>query len=229
MKLFAIADLHLNGNSNKPMNVFGGKWENHTERLFDSWQGVVSGNDCVLIPGDISWAMRFSDVLDDLRFISGLNGKKILIRGNHDYWWASPTRIRSVLPSNVSIIQNDSVKMNGFAVAGSRGWLLPDAPNFDPAVDAKIYARELIRLELSLKSAGDIPIVLMMHFPPIGENGEATGVTDLIDKYPVTDVVYGHLHARSCKQAFEGEFNGKNYYLCSADYLNFKPRLICEF
>lgn len=229
MKLFAIADLHLNGNSNKPMDVFGEKWANHTERLFDLWQSVVSENDCVLIPGDISWAMRFDDVLDDLRFISGLNGKKILIRGNHDYWWVSPARIRSVLPSNISIIQNDSVKINGFAVAGSRGWLLPETPNFDPAVDAKIYARELIRLELSLKSAGNIPIILMTHFPPIGENGEATGVTDLIDKYPVADVVYGHLHAHSCKQAFEGKFNGKNYYLCSADYLNFKPRLIREF
>ena len=211
------------------MNVFGEKWENHAERLCDAWQSIVSENDCVLIPGDISWAMHFEDVLDDLNFISGLNGRKILIRGNHDYWWASPSRIRSVLPANISIIQNDSIRMNGFAVAGSRGWMLPGTPNFDAAVDTKIYSRELIRLELSLKSAADMPTVLMTHFPPIGENGEANGVTGLIDKYPVTDVIYGHLHAHSCRQAFEGEFNGKNYYLCSADYLDFKPRLIREY
>lgn len=229
MKLFAIADLHLNGNSNKPMDVFGEKWENHAEHLSDAWQNIVSREDLVLIPGDISWAMRFDDVLDDLQFISKLNGRKILIRGNHDYWWASPSRIRSVLPPDIKIIQNDSVKMNSFAVAGSRGWQLPGTPNFDASVDTKIYARELIRLELSLKSAGEMPVVLMTHFPPIGENGEATGVTDLIDRYNVTDVLYGHLHAGSCRQAFEGEFNGKNYYLCSADYLNFKPRLIREF
>ena len=229
MKLFAIADLHLNGNSNKPMDVFGERWENHTERLFDSWQSIVSETDCVLIPGDISWAMRLDEVLDDMRYISKLNGRKILIRGNHDYWWSSPSRIRAVLPQGISIIQNDSVKMNSFTVAGSRGWLLPGTPNFDPAVDAKIFSRELLRLELSLKSAGDMPVVLMMHFPPVSENGEPTAVTELIDKYPVTDIAYGHLHAHSCRQAFEGSLNGKNYYLCSADYLNFKPRLIREF
>ena len=119
MKLFAIGDLHLNGKADKPMDVFGSNWDRHREKIFDAWQSLVSPSDCVLVPGDICWAMYLEDAVDDLNSIAELNGTKILIRGNHDYWWASPTRIRAVLPAGMYIVQNDSVDM-GFP--GSRAW-----------------------------------------------------------------------------------------------------------
>ena len=152
MKLFAIGDLHLNGKADKPMDVFGSNWDRHREKIFDAWQSLVSPSDCVLVPGDICWAMYLEDAVDDLNSIAELNGTKILIRGNHDYWWASPTRIRAVLPAGMYIVQNDSVDMCAFSVCGSRGWMLPSAANFGKA-DEKIFNRELIRLEMSLKAA----------------------------------------------------------------------------
>lgn len=153
MKLFAIGDLHLNGKADKPMDVFGSNWDRHREKIFDAWQSLVSPSDCVLVPGDICWAMYLEDAVDDLNSIAELNGTKILIRGNHDYWWASPTRIRAVLPAGMYIVQNDSVDMGAFSVCGSRGWMLPSAANFGKA-DEKIFNRELIRLEMSLKALG---------------------------------------------------------------------------
>ncbi|MCH5279751.1 MAG: metallophosphoesterase [Christensenellaceae bacterium] len=227
MKIFAIADLHLDGHTNKPMDVFGNNWERHRERIFDAWQSVVGVDDCVLIPGDICWAMHIEDAMDDIDSIAALNGTKILLRGNHDYWWTSPTRMRSMFPDSIKIIQNDAVDLGGFSVAGTRGWLMPGMPNYGQN-DEKIYKRELIRLELSLKSAKSAPIIVVMHFPPILEDGEPTGFTNIIDNYQVLKVLYGHLHAQSCRNAFNGELNGKGYELCSADYLGFAPKLVVE-
>ena len=166
MKLFAIGDLHLNGKADKPMDVFGSNWDRHREKIFDAWQSLVSPSDCVLVPGDICWAMYLEDAVDDLNSIAELNGTKILIRGNHDYWWASPTRIRAVLPAGMYIVQNDSVDMGAFSVCGSRGWMLPSAANFGKA-DEKIFNRELIRLEMSLKAARRAPVITMLHYPPV--------------------------------------------------------------
>ena len=223
MKLFAIADLHLDGGAGKPMDVFGSHWANHRERIFASWQQSVAPDDCVLIPGDICWAMYFADAYEDLMALSALNGTKILIRGNHDYWWSSLTQMREKLPDNIRLIQNDSVDMGGFVVCGSRGWLLPSDAEFKQA-DRKIYERELIRLELSLRSVrrNDVPIICMMHYPPVGADGAETEFSKLMQKYGVSLCLYGHLHGRSCDGAFNGSCSGVEFRLCSADSLGFE-------
>jgi predicted phosphohydrolase len=241
MKIFAIADLHLDGGENKPMDVFGQMWENHRERIFGAWREYVGGGDTVLIPGDISWAMHLPGALPDLFAIAELPGKKVLLRGNHDYWWSSPTRLRSILPEDMLIVQNDACDIGPAIVCGSRGWLLPSDQDFS-ADDRRIYERELIRLGLSLAAAKrlrdksltetgeDKPIICMMHYPPILRDGAETGFTALLEEYGVKICLYGHLHGSLGWEAgFRGEKNGVSYVLCSADSLGFSPLLVCEY
>lgn len=235
MKLFALGDLHLDGKQNKPMDVFSEKWINHRERIYDNWRDTVAEDDCVLMPGDFCWAMRLEDAADDLFSVASLPGTKLLIRGNHDYWWTSPTKMRTMLPAGMKIIQNDAVDMGRFIACGTRGWTLPGSPDFKTD-DIKIFEREAGRLELTLNAAmrfyeadGSKPIILMFHYPPLPENGEDTRFTEIIARYPVKQVVYGHLHAQSCRTAFEEEKNGVSYTLVSADHLDFCPKLIAEY
>ena len=233
MKIFAIADLHMDGGAGKPMDVFGPNWAGHCERIFGSWQSCVLDEDAVLIPGDISWAMRFYEALPDLMRIAELPGRKVLLRGNHDFWWSSPTRMRSALPEKMSVIQNDAVDLGPAVVCGSRGWILPADDSFS-ADDRKIYERELLRLELSLAAAqrlakGEKPIIAMMHFPPLLKDGEPTGFSKKLAEYGVSVCVYGHLHGEGAWGAgFTGELDGTRYELCSADSLGFMPKRIFE-
>lgn len=237
MKVFAIADLHMDGKQGKPMDVFGDSWSRHIERIEEAWNQAVSADDLVLIPGDISWAMQFDDALCDIERIAALPGTKLLLRGNHDYWWASIAKMRSSFPTSVKFIQNDSFVFNDVVIAGTRGWLYPGATGYVQKNDEKIYNRELMRLDLTLKDAmrhieceKAKSILLMLHFPPLGERGAATGFTEMIDRYPVIgNIVYGHLHAQATYHAFEGELCGKKYWLCSADHLGFVPKVIMEF
>ena len=234
MKLFAIADLHLDGGAGKPMDVFGPNWAGHRDRIFGSWRETVGEEDAVLVPGDISWAMHFRDALPDLTDLSELPGKKVLLRGNHDYWWGSLTKMRSVLPESVKLVQNDACDIGAAVIAGSRGWILPSDSDFKTA-DKKIYERELIRLELSLSAAKrlagqDKPIVAMLHYPPLMRDGAPTGFTALLEKYGVSRCVYGHLHGSPAWEVgFKGESNGVVYDLVSADALGFAPLFIEEF
>ncbi|MEG1560620.1 MAG: metallophosphoesterase [Clostridia bacterium] len=229
MKIFAIADLHFSSSGDKPMWIFGAQWENHEARLTEFWNDTISEKDLVLIPGDICWAMRLEDAKADLSRIALLNGTKVLLRGNHDYWWNSVTRVREALSDSVLCIQNDSVTIGDVCVCGSRGWILPQLPSFSPENDKKIYEREILRLEMSLKSIDrDRELIAMTHFPPIAERGVDTGFTKLFETYKISRVVYGHLHAASCNFAFNGVHNGVTYHLCSADYLRLKPKLIFE-
>lgn len=236
MKVFALGDLHLDAGQNKPMDVFGTRWQNHSERIFASWRELIAEGDCVLIPGDFCWAMQLKDALDELGAVGELPGRKVLVRGNHDYWWSSPTKLRESVPPGISIIQNDAADMSAFIVCGSRGWTLPGTAEHTQK-DEKIYNRELLRLDMSLavakrlKAASDMekPIIAMLHYPPVYESGEGSGFTELFERYGVNEVVYGHLHAQSCIQAFEGEKNGIRYTLCSADHLGFSPKLIAEY
>ena len=151
MQIYAIADLHLSLTSEKPMDVFGEAWRGHAEKLERNWRERVQADDLVLIPGDISWAMQLSAALPDLSFIGDLPGKKILLKGNHDYWWSAIGRVRASLPEGMRALQNDSIVENGIGICGSRGWLCPGSNNFS-AEDQKIYLRELDRLSLSLSS-----------------------------------------------------------------------------
>lgn len=224
MTIFAIGDLHLPGGDTKPMDVFGSHWENHFEKISADWRYKVSPDDLVLLPGDISWAMRLEDALPDLRSIGLLPGKKILLRGNHDYWWGSITRLRSSLPTGMYALQNDALVIGARVVCGTRGWLLPGETGLN-AEDMRIYQREIMRLHMSLaqakKIAPDSPITVMLHYPPFNERQEPSAFTDLLEQHGVEDVVYGHLHGPGLKSGFTGMVRGIRYYLTSCDALDF--------
>lgn len=229
MRIFAIGDLHLSLSSDKPMDVFGSNWDNHSQRVAQAWKDAVEPNDLVLIPGDISWAMQLKDAEADIRFIGDLPGRKVIMRGNHDYWWNSVSKVRSILPKDMWALQNDAVELENVVIAGSRGWMCPGSAGFDGEEDKRIYEREVLRLELSLsKAERGKPVIGMLHYPPFNERRQPSGFTDLFEKYGVKTVVYGHLHGKSCRNAFEGERNGVEYILCSADHLEFNPKLIAE-
>ncbi len=231
-RIFAIGDLHLSLSvENKAMDVFGPGWANHVARLKEGWQDTVGEEDLVLVPGDISWGLRLEEALADLDFIHGLKGTKILLRGNHDYWWTGYSKVKSILPPSVKAVQNDALLWNGVIVGGTRGWNTPLSPDFSESKDRKIFEREKLRLGLSLRAMDDMAgrlRVVMLHYPPFNEKGEPTDFADLIRGHGVDHAVYGHLHGRSCLGSFEGDHEGTRYHLVSADHLQFVPRLIAE-
>ncbi|MCL6442816.1 MAG: metallophosphoesterase [Alicyclobacillus sp.] len=224
MALYALGDLHLGQAVDKPMDVFGPSWENHADRIHSAWCSLVSPDDTVLIPGDISWAMTLEEAQHDLHWIAELPGKKVMIRGNHDYWWHGISKVRRVLPSGMIAIQNDAFDIGDAVVCGTRGWVLPTHPKFEPNDDT-IFRREVQRLRLSLQQARPYgkPIVVMMHYPPCGQTGASTAFTDVLTEFGVTVCLYGHLHGTAHRFAFEGEKGGVRYRLVSADYVQFSP------
>ncbi len=229
MRIFALGDPHLSLSTDKPMDIFGPNWDDHAARLQAAWRAAVRPEDAVLLPGDISWAMSLDEAKADLEFLAALPGTKVLLRGNHDYWWNSISKVRAALPDGMHAVQNDSLVLGGVAVLGTRGWVCPGSALFDPAADQKLYERELIRLELSLKSApAGLPKLCMLHYPPFNERRQQSGFTELLEAYGVERAVYGHLHGKACRNAFEGLRNGVEYTLCSADHLEFTPKLILE-
>ena len=228
MRVLAIGDLHLSFGADKPMDIFGEAWRDHAPRLAAAWRAAVGGDDLVLIPGDISWALHLEEAAPDLAFIGGLPGRKLLLRGNHDYWWSSLTKVRSALPPSVRALQNDALAVGGVVVGGTRGWSLPGADGAQSETDARIYRRELVRLELSLSRMGDGRRIVMLHYPPLDPQRMDTEVTALLERYGVEIAVYAHLHGRAHRGAFVGMHNGVRYALASADYLDFAPLLLCE-
>lgn len=205
------------------MDIFGPHWQNHFERIRADWLEKVDGADVVLLPGDLSWAMQLEEALDDLSRIGELPGQKILLRGNHDFWWSSIGRVRRALPEGCHAIQNDSLLMGDLLFAGSRGWQIPAEPEGD-SDDARIYRRERQRLEMSLKHArarsADAPLIAMMHYPPRSEASE--GFSDILRRYGVRDAVYGHLHGAGLAGAVRGELDGIRYHQVSCDGLDFR-------
>ena len=226
MQIYAIADLHLSLTAEKPMDVFGEAWRGHTEKLERNWRETVSSEDLVLIHGDISWAMQLQAALPDLSFIGDLPGKKILLKGNHDYWWSAIGRVRATLPAGMRALQNDSIVEAGIGICGSRGWLCPGSSNFSQD-DEKIYLRELDRLTLSLQSLPQVETkIAMLHFPPFSDKDRASGFTERLEAAGVKIAVYGHLHGEANRYAFEGEKNGVYYHCVAADKLDFTPKKI---
>ncbi|NLI60679.1 MAG: serine/threonine protein phosphatase [Clostridiales bacterium] len=229
MKIFAISDLHLPGQQDKPMDVFGAHWKNHWGKIKENWIEAVSPQDIVLIPGDISWAMTLEEALVDLNDIATLPGNKIMIKGNHDYWWSSISRLRDRSHHSIYTIQNDSISLEdfpGLVFCGTRGWTAPGAKDFTEH-DQKIFNREVSRLKLSLDAAKGAPsIIVLLHFPPFDDKGQESEICHLIKQYPVKHVVFGHLHGDSLKGVIEGKINGVTYHLVSCDYLDFIPKLI---
>ncbi|MBO5713374.1 MAG: metallophosphoesterase [Clostridia bacterium] len=226
MKIYAISDLHLSSTGDKPMDIFGEKWGGYLEKIEYDWNEKVSDDDIVLISGDISWAMKLENALTDIEFLTKLKGTKIIIRGNHDYWWQSITRVRSALPNNIIALQNDAVKIGNYVFCGSRGWAVEGSPDFNEQ-DRKLYLREAERFTLALKNAeklleeGD-ELIALIHYPPFNIRKEDSLFTNLFEKYKVSKVVYGHLHGKDAKPYFRINKNGVEYILASCDLIDNK-------
>ncbi len=234
MKIFSISDLHLSINNPKPMDIFGGPWDNYLDEIVSDWKEKVSEDDIVLIAGDISWAMKTEDAKPDLDFISALPGKKIIIRGNHDYWWKSISAVRSMCPKGLYALQNDHLVIGNYIFTGTRGWQVPEREENQKPEDVKILNREFIRLELSLQSAKNCKekleqessekykIISLIHYPPFNSKLSPNNFTKLFEQYGVDAVVYGHIHGRNSRSVALTEINNIKYYLTSCDQVNNK-------
>ncbi|NLA58398.1 MAG: hypothetical protein GX855_05815 [Firmicutes bacterium] len=229
MDIFGISDLHLPGGEDKPMDIFGPEWYGHQERIAASWKELVKPEDLVLVPGDLSWAMKLPAVQEDLDFLGTLPGTILLVKGNHDLWWKSISQLRQRLPDNVCALQNDFYPLpEGLGVCGTRGWKSPGAADFTPE-DEKVYARELARLELSLKAAQDRgyqPYIVMLHYPPTAEDQTESEFTKIMEEAGVKYCIYGHLHGHAQRQALTGIHRGISYHLVACDAIDFKPLYI---
>ena len=225
MKVFAISDLHLSINNPKPMDIFGPVWEGYLDKIFADWTEKVSCDDVVLLAGDFSWAMKLEETIQDFKLLENLPGKKVIIRGNHDYWWKSISAVREILPPNFYAVQNDAIKFGNVIVCGTRGWMVPEKNVIMTPENKKIFDREVIRLELTLQSAeklrenGD-KVVCMIHYPPTNFSRDDSEFTSLIEKYKVDCVVFGHIHGKKVVTSFIK--NNIPYYLTSCDIVENK-------
>jgi predicted phosphohydrolase len=231
MSIYAIGDLHLAFNENKPMSIFGENWENHEYKIQQNWLKKIEKDDVVLLPGDFSWSMYLEDTYKDFEYLNNLPGRKILLKGNHDYWWTTVTKMNNYLKennyNNIDFLYNNSYKCEDYIIAGTRGWSFGEDPE-----DKKILKREALRLELSLKDAiskygNNSPIIVIMHYPPITKAHltlqNKPELIQIMKKYNVSKCIYGHLHGNSIKDAVEGIIDGIEFKLVSADSLNFEP------
>lgn len=227
MALYALSDLHLSFTDDKPMGIFGDVWQDHDKKIYDNWINLIKEEDTVLLGGDLSWSMRLDISMKELDFIAKLPGRKIAIKGNHDYWWTSIKKLNS-LYNGFDFIQNNHFSYKETGICGTRGWICEGSEKFS-ADDLKIYTREGMRLEASLKSAkeaGYEDLIAMIHYPPVNEYGHDSLFTDLFEKYGVRKVIYGHLHGAALKNVMQGMRNGVEYIMTSGDFLNFKPILL---
>ncbi len=228
MSIYAVSDLHLPGSKDKTMDIFGLRWQGHWEKIKEDWLKKVSDDDIVLIAGDISWAMQLSEALPDLNAIGGLTGKKIMIKGNHDFWWNSVTKVRDKLPENMFVLQNDALRIGDYVFAGTRGWM-----DGECAQDKKIYTREKMRLEMTLSAAEKLTdentqLIAMMHYPPVTFGTRYSEFCDILEEHGADVCVYGHLHGVDGKEAEETVHNGVRYLLTSCDMIGFTLREIIK-
>jgi len=230
MKVFAIGDLHLSSSGEKPMDVFGPAWADHARKLEENWRLAVTEEDLVLLPGDLSWAMRLHDAVPDLQFIESLPGTKFFISGNHDYWFSGPAKVRAVLGPSTRLIRFDAAVHRGVGICGVRGWVWPGHPDYKPERDERHWQRAIARLELSVKALSRLTwevAAAMFHFPPL-DAGRTTELCNMIRDAGVRCAVYAHIHGEAAAAAFEGERDGVLYRCVSADRLGFKPLLLFE-
>ena len=228
MSLYVIGDLHLSLSVNKPMDVFGGGWSNYVERIKAGFSRLTADDVCVLC-GDTSWGMTLEESLEDFRFISKLPGRKIVLKGNHDYWWETTTKINAFFQKNditgIDILNNNCFNYKGVAICGTRGWLADDET--DTAHNKKVMAREVVRLGLSLKAAGAAAEKLcFFHYPPRYKNTICSDIIAMMNAHGVKQCWYGHIHGQGHRFAVCGEVEGINYSMISADYINFTPQKI---
>lgn len=230
MSLFVLGDTHLSLSVDKPMDIFKG-WTDYLERLKNNWNSIVDEGDSVVIPGDISWAMNFEEAKKDFRFLNDeLNGTKYILKGNHDYWWNTMRKMNVFLEENgfdkIKIIHNNAYQVEGFVLAGTRGWFYDDtAGDID-----KIILREAMRLKTSLAEAQKLEgeIIAFLHYPPINENQQCKEILEVLYSFPVKQCFFGHLHGFVAPGCASIEANGVKFNLVSADYLRFTPKLITK-
>lgn len=235
MSIYTIGDLHLSFHEKKPMDIFGENWKGHEEKIKQDWINNVKEKDLVILPGDFSWSTYLKDTYDDFKYLNSLPGKKLLLKGNHDYWWTTLKSMRKFLEENefrdIDFIFNNAYEFENYIFAGTRGWSQSEE-------NEKFLNRETQRLEMSLKQAKEIQekrlqeeniekeIIVFMHYPPITNNqievNEATSFVKLMKKYGVNRCYYGHLHGIAIKEAVEREYLEINFKLVSADELDFK-------
>ena len=228
MALYAIGDLHLSLGTNKPMDVFGPGWANHVQRLEEAFSSLGE-EDVTVLCGDTSWGIDLSQSLEDFRFIDRLPGKKLLVKGNHDYWWTTASKMRRFFQDNglttIDILHNNCHFYGDWAVCGTRGWFYEEEQS---GHNEKVFNREVIRLEASLKAAGDRPILAFLHYPPLYPGYRCPALIAKLEAYGVKDCFYGHLHGPTHRRAIEGAVGTVGYHLVSADYLRFVPKKILE-
>lgn len=232
MALYVIGDTHLSEGSGKPMDVFGGAWQGYREKLLDGLS-VLRDEDVLLVCGDFSWGISLEEALPDFRLLDAFPGKKLLLKGNHDLWWETVTKMKRFFAENqiktIDFLHNSCYFYDTLALCGTRGWFYDK--NDPTAGDDKIFKRELIRLECSLRLAagqGAEEIVCFLHYPPIFAGAEVPQLMEILSRYPVRRVYYGHLHGESLRGAFNGERNGIAFRVISADAVGFRPVLIQE-
>ena len=229
MRIFAMSDLHLSEASGKPMDVFGPRWEHHTEKMKKNWDETLKEDDVMIISGDVSWGLKLEEAMPDLQWIHERPGRKYITRGNHDLWWSSLTKMNS-LYEDITFIQNGCAVAGDTVICGTRGWMLKQNHTEWTEHDEKIYRREQIRMKMALDAAqasGASRMILSLHYPPTDYHGSDTAFTEIIEQYDVDCVLYGHLHGEeAARHAFNGRKNNIRYRLMSSDYLGFFPRLI---
>lgn len=224
MALYAIGDLHLCLGAPKPMDIFGGTWVGYMEKL-KAGLSVIGPEDTTVLMGDISWALDLQSAGADFAWIDRIPGRKIVLKGNHDYWWSTATKFYQFCAeqgfSNQWILNNNHYEYDGYAICGTRGWFYEEERS--DGHDEKVFRRELMRLEASLKSAGDLPKIVFLHYPPRYKGYTCQEILEILHRYDVRRCFYGHLHGQSHSLAMEGQWDGIEYKLLAADKLNFQP------
>ena len=228
MKVFAISDLHLSTVCDKPMDVFGKSWENYFEQICQDWNSKVSQDDVVILAGDFSWAMRFEQALPDFNLVAQLPGNKVILRGNHDYWWNTRRKMEDFFSENgfstLHILHNNAFLVDGYSICGTRGWFYDDTQS-EPE---KVLLREVQRLKTSIdagRALGGEPIVFL-HYPPITLQQRCKPILDLLEQEKIKTCFYAHLHGSAAYSSYRGEFQGTHFELLSGDFLKFCPKLI---
>ena len=228
MSLYVIGDLHLSFGCDKPMDVFGGRWENYTDKLLEGF-ACVRPEDTTVLCGDLSWGMSLEAAREDFRFIHALPGRKIILKGNHDYWWTTAAKFYRFCAENgwddIFLLHNNCYEYGGFALCGTRGWFYEEEKE---GQSQKVFLRELQRLETSLKAAGEREKLCFLHYPPFYTGYTCQPILDLLEEYHVTACYYGRLQGGSHRRAKQGRRGTVEYHMISADYLGFRPKKILD-
>lgn len=228
MALYVLGDPHLSFRAHKPMDVFGGAWDGYVDKL-RAGLSILREEDTIVLAGDISWGMSLEEAEEDFAFLNSFPGRKLILKGNHDYWWTTANKTYQFWAEHgfttLNLLHNNCYEYGGYALCGTRGWFWEEDQN---GHNQKVFNRELLRLEASLKAAGERPRLAFLHYPPLYQGYRCQEILDLLERYQVKSCYYGHLHGGSYRLALEGVHGTVEYHLVAGDYLGFRPLKICE-